>query len=87
MEVAGNGLVDGKWSGDAQSVTVSFAGSSKHARIEAVKVTLSKGGAGIDQVQTNTLSGQRVIYNLRGQRVANPTHGIYIVDGRKVIID
>lgn len=87
LEVAGNGLVDGKWSGDAQSVTVSFAGSSKHARIEAVKVTLSKGGAGIDQVQTNTLSGQRVIYNLRGQRVANPTHGIYIVDGRKVIID
>ena len=87
LEVAGNALVDGKWSGDAQSVKVSFAGSTKHARIEAVKVTLSKGGAGIGNVQTNTLSGRRVIYNLRGQRVANPTHGIYIVDGRKVIID
>ena len=86
LEVAGNALVDGKWSGDAQSVKVSFAGSSKHARIEAVKVTLSKGGAGIGNVQTNTLSGHRVIYNLRGQRVANPTHGIYIVDGRKVLL-
>ena len=44
------------------------------------------GSAAIYDVQTNTVSGQRVIYNLRGQRVTNPTRGIYIVDGRKVVI-
>jgi hypothetical protein len=32
------------------------------------------------------LDGKRVIYNLRGQRVAHPTHGLYIVDGKKVYI-
>jgi hypothetical protein len=62
-----------------------FGGSKKHARIEGVKVSVA-GGTNIDNVQTNTLSGRRVIYNLSGQRVANPTHGIYIVDGKKVLI-
>ena len=33
-----------------------------------------------------SLSGQRVIYNLRGQRVTNPTKGLYIIDGKKVVI-
>ena len=42
--------------------------------------------ASIYDVQTNTVPGQRVIYNLRGQRVTNPTRGIYIVDGKKVIL-
>jgi hypothetical protein len=38
-------------------------------------------------VQTDTrLDGQRVIYDLSGRRVTNPTRGIYIVDGRKVVI-
>ena len=42
--------------------------------------------ASIYDVQTNTVPGQRVIYNLRGQRVTNPTRGIYIVDGKKVVL-
>ena len=44
------------------------------------------GSAAIYDVQANTVSGQRVIYNLRGQRVTNPTRGIYIVDGKKVVL-
>ena len=35
---------------------------------------------------TTSLSGRRVVYNLRGQQVANPTHGLYLVDGKKVFI-
>ena len=81
---ADKGSVSGyKWTGNANEIVFTSGGTLSLAKM---KVAIS-GGAGIDQVQTNTLSGQRVIYNLRGQRVANPTHGIYIVDGRKVIID
>jgi hypothetical protein len=40
----------------------------------------------IDGVQTNRLTGKRVIYNLQGQRVSNPTRGLYIVDGKKIFI-
>ena len=79
------GSIDnGTWTGNESSVTLS---STDKTSLKSVKISVAASGAGIDQVQTNTLSGQRVIYNLRGQRVANPTHGIYIVDGRKVIID
>ncbi len=44
------------------------------------------GSASIHDIQNNTVSKERVIYNLRGQRVTNPTRGIYIVDGKKVVL-
>lgn len=36
--------------------------------------------------QTVTDDGNDVIYNLQGQRVTNPSKGIYIINGKKVII-
>ena len=43
---------------------------------------------GIEAVNVNTESNHaaREYYNLNGQRVANPTKGLYIVNGKKVII-
>jgi hypothetical protein len=52
-----------------------------------VKVKTDGGATEIHEIGRPSLSGQRVIYNLRGQRVTNPTRGIYIVDGRKVVIE
>ena len=72
------------WTGDHERVE--FTVSTSKLSLCSVKVKKSAPSA-IRQTQTNSLSGQRVIYNLRGQRVSNPTHGIYIVDGRKVIIN
>lgn len=34
----------------------------------------------------NAVSGDAVIYNLQGQKVANPSNGIFIVNGKKVVI-
>ena len=53
----------------------------------APTLTLDFGGTtGINEVrgQKEEVSGE--FYNLAGQRVANPTKGLYIVNGRKVII-
>ena len=74
-----------KWTGNASQVIIT---SSSNTALRNVKVSVSVPSepSGIETVQTNTLSGRRVIYNLRGQRLANPTHGIYIVDGKKVLI-
>jgi hypothetical protein len=73
------------WTGNESTVTLSSADKTS---LKSVKVSVAASGVdAIDKVQTNTLSGRRVIYNLRGQRVANPTHGIYIVDGKKVVIE
>ena len=41
---------------------------------------------GISQVENKTKSVDGAIYNLSGQRVAQPTKGLYIVNGKKVII-
>ena len=40
---------------------------------------------GIKQIETS-MSNNEEYYNLAGQRVAQPTNGLYIVNGRKVII-
>lgn len=39
---------------------------------------------GISNIENET-TGDNVVYNLRGQRVDNPTKGIYIVNGKKVL--
>ncbi|MBO7591029.1 MAG: endonuclease [Prevotella sp.] len=82
------GTVNGyKWTGNNQSIEFSVNEGSGNLQVTSIKVTIpASGPSSIDNVQTTSLSGKRVIYNLRGQRVANPTRGIYIVDGRKVVI-
>lgn len=71
------------WNGDNNKVTFN---SSAKLSLASMKVITSS-ASGIDVVQTNTrLDGRRVIYDLSGRRVTNPTRGLYIVDGRKVFI-
>lgn len=84
------GTVDGtNWTGNANSVVFSVNEGSGNLQVSKMKVTVNvpSGPSSIDQISTQNLSGRRVIYNLRGQRVTNPTRGIYIVDGRKVVIN
>ena len=84
--VNGSAIAEGRWQGSAQSAVVTFGGSSKHARLTGVKVTLES-TTGINVVESQPLlSGRRVIYNLSGQQIANPTRGLYIVDGKKVVV-
>ena len=85
LEVAGQSLADGKWTGSAQSVTIEL-GTGKHARLSAVKVKTT-GTSGVESIKASDLSGRRVVYNLRGQRVAHPQRGMYIVDGKKVMVE
>ena len=81
---ADEGSVSGyKWTGNANKIVFTSGGTLSLAKM---KVSVA-GSADIQNVQTSTLSGRRVVYNLRGQRVANPTRGVYIVDGRKVVIN
>jgi hypothetical protein len=45
-----------------------------------------KGGSGIEDVKSDNGAKANVFYDLRGQRVDKPTKGLYIVNGRKVIV-
>ena len=48
-------------------------------------VAIIGGTTGIQNVNRETITNNRY-YNLAGQRVAQPTKGMYIVNGKKVII-
>ena len=41
---------------------------------------------GIDDLNINENGEKAVYYNLQGQRVENPKHGVYIVNGKKVVL-
>ena len=84
---ASNGSVSGlTWTGDCNSVSFNVNSGSGNMQVQSIKVKLAN-TTDIDMVKTNTrLDGQRVIYDLSGRRVTNPTRGLYIVDGRKVFI-
>ena len=62
--------------------------SADKTSLKSVKITVNvpSDPSGIDGVQTKSFAGQRVIYDLSGRRVTNPSRGIYIVDGRMVVI-
>lgn len=77
------------WTGEAKTVVFSVDGNSGHMKLSGFTAKTdapTTDPTAIDGVQTNMLTGKRVIYNLRGQRVTHPTRGLYIVDGKKVFI-
>ncbi len=49
------------------------------------KVTVEGSSSGLQQIDADSNQSDS-IYNLNGQRVNNPSHGIYIVNGRKVLV-
>ena len=54
---------------------------------EIAAPSLSFGGTtGIGSIDNGQLTIDNVVYNLAGQRVAQPTKGLYIVNGKKVIV-
>ena len=56
------------------------------ANAPALGFDLGEGTTAIDGVRSQTEEVREGIFDLSGRRVANPTKGLYIVNGKKVII-
>ena len=41
---------------------------------------------GIEKVENAAVNANGTMFNLAGQRVAQPTKGLYIVNGKKVVV-
>ena len=67
-------------SGDVDS-----AGKNKQL-FAKITFTYEKVETGVKYVQTVTLDGSSDIYNLNGQKVSQPERGIYIKDGKKIVV-
>lgn len=66
----------------SQNPKVTITTNGGRAFLDNVKVTGSKTDA-ISDVHES--SSSMVIYDLRGQRISTPQHGVYIINGRKVM--
>ena len=49
-------------------------------------VLVKDGGTGIDATLVNSEKVNSQYFNLAGQRVAHPAKGLYIVNGKKVLV-
>jgi uncharacterized protein YjdB len=58
--------------------------SGAGARHRSLSIVFDNGTTGISYI--NNEPSENAIYNLRGQRVENPTKGLYIINGKKVVI-
>lgn len=79
------------------SSSVTYMGANK-AFLELPATASAKGGiyidfdnidaptTGINNVQNQDAAKGKVVYDLQGRRVENPQHGVYIVNGKKVVI-
>lgn len=76
-----NGLVTAVSAGTATITILSTDGTGKSAQV-AVTVTPATGIHAIVQDSKNA----NVIYDLQGRRVYKPTKGIYVINGKKILI-
>lgn len=60
-----------------------LSGSNARGRLS---IRLVGESTGISTIQNDERDLDGIIYNLRGQRVENPTKGLYIINGKKVVI-
>ena len=74
----------------AYTAFLSVPSSSLSSGVSVLPVVTDSGVLGIDAVEQNGgqtgIDRDAPVYNLSGQRVYNPTRGLYIVNGRKVVI-
>lgn len=59
-------------------------GNSSQAR--SLNVVFAGEATGISQIANGIQNAENAVYNLSGQRISQPTKGLYIVNGKKVII-
>ena len=83
LEASNGTMVDGIWTGDAQSVTFNVNGGSGHIRLSQATVK-HKTDTGINSVNRNT-KAYSPCYDLQGRSVAKPSRGFFIVNGKKMI--
>ena len=60
-----------------------LSGSNANGRL---RIKLNGESTGISTIESNERSLDGAVYNLRGQRVEHPTKGLYIINGKKVVI-
>ena len=69
---------------DGPDAVYDLSGSNARGQV-SIRLVKGNDSTGISDIEAET-TDTKVIYNLRGQRVDHPTKGLYIINGKKVVI-
>ena len=75
-----------KWMGGALSAGRVYVDAPANAARDYLEFTFDDETTGVDDVRSKMSDGRSEYFNLAGQRVAHPTKGLYIVNGKKYVI-
>ena len=86
-----NGSEIGFWWGAADGAAFDLAANKAYLAVPTPNsvregLWIDDDATGVRQIENAELRMENSFFNLAGQRVANPTKGLYIVNGKKVII-
>lgn len=68
-----------------QTVTIKINSNGKIIEKVVTIEFMTNEALGVNEIETENETKEKVIYDLQGRRVKNPQHGIYIVNGKKVV--
>ena len=75
-----------KWAGNSLGAGRVYLPAPSAGAPEFLGFVFDGETTGVKAIENGRLAIDNAVYNLAGQRVANPTKGLYIVNGKKVII-
>ena len=75
-----------KWMGGALSAGRVYVDAPANAARDYLEFTFDGETTGVDDVRSKMSDGRSEYFNLAGQRIAQPTKGLYIVNGKKYVI-
>lgn len=75
-----------KWNGGSLGAGRVYLPAPAATAPEFLSFVFGSETTGVKAIENGQWSTGNAVYNLAGQRVANPTKGLYIVNGKKVII-
>ena len=85
LEASVGTSADGVWTGQAQSVTFNVNSGSGHLQLSQLKAKSSTPTAITDQIVNRQFENQQ-LFDLFGRPVSHPQKGVYIQNGRKILI-
>jgi len=80
-----NGAADGDYRFTIKNVVLSAPGSKEKLEPYTGWINVTGGVTGIDEITADGAATDGAIYDLQGRKVSNPTKGVYIINGKKVI--
>jgi hypothetical protein len=75
-----------KWMGGALSAGRVYIDAPANAARDYLEFSFDGETTGIDKANSQKLTANSQYFDLQGRKVANPTKGLYIVNGKKVVI-